>query len=334
MVKAPPVCVLTPIHNAAPYLAECIESVLAQTYSNWHYILVDNCSSDDSRQIAETYASRDSRIRVIKTGAASSTIASYNFLMRQLSPNAKYCKIIFAEDWIYPGCIEEMVRLAEQHPNVGLVGAYTMDGRAVLWQGPLHSVNPGRDVCREFLLGGPYLLGSMSSLLIRSELIPKCEKIFDEEHPHREIGACFEILRRSDYGYIHQVLSFRRQRTRETEPFALEAGTCALGSVVDCLKYGPLFLNASEYQQALRNTRWRYYRILATNLFRRSPQFWRFHKDTLAAFGSRMDYKLLALCAILKVAGLLARPLHSVRDAWRWSRVENRRASQVTAGGQ
>ena len=60
------VSVVTPFYNTAPYLAQCIESVLAQTYPHFEYILMDNCSTDGSAEIAETYARRDSRIRLIR----------------------------------------------------------------------------------------------------------------------------------------------------------------------------------------------------------------------------------------------------------------------------
>src|SRR3981081_2095829 len=58
----PLVSVITPIYNGAEYVAEFIESVLRQTYRNWEYILVDNCSTDGSNVIVERYVSRDKRL--------------------------------------------------------------------------------------------------------------------------------------------------------------------------------------------------------------------------------------------------------------------------------
>ena len=61
----PLVSIITPFYNTEQYIAECIESVLAQTYAHWEYILVNNQSTDASRTIAEQYARKDSRIRHI-----------------------------------------------------------------------------------------------------------------------------------------------------------------------------------------------------------------------------------------------------------------------------
>src|SRR5882724_7298074 len=59
----PLISVVTPVYNGAEHLAECIESVLAQTYQNWDYTIVDNCSTDGSVEIARRYAAKDRRIR-------------------------------------------------------------------------------------------------------------------------------------------------------------------------------------------------------------------------------------------------------------------------------
>src|SRR4030095_4995561 len=61
---SPLVSVVTPVYNGERYLAECIESVLAQTYQNWEYIIVNNCSTDRTREIGESYGRKDERIRI------------------------------------------------------------------------------------------------------------------------------------------------------------------------------------------------------------------------------------------------------------------------------
>jgi len=69
--STPLVSIITPFYNTERYLAECIESVLAQTYRNWEYILVNNQSTDISRSIAEHYVAIDARLRLIDTPKAS-----------------------------------------------------------------------------------------------------------------------------------------------------------------------------------------------------------------------------------------------------------------------
>lgn len=58
------VTVITPLYNAQNYIAQTIESVLAQTYGNWEMIIIDNCSTDESRNIVKSFA--DNRIKLIE----------------------------------------------------------------------------------------------------------------------------------------------------------------------------------------------------------------------------------------------------------------------------
>ena len=57
--------IIIPVYNVAPYLRECLDSVLAQTFTNWEAICVDDGSIDGSGDILDEYASRDHRLRVI-----------------------------------------------------------------------------------------------------------------------------------------------------------------------------------------------------------------------------------------------------------------------------
>src|SRR5206468_9807198 len=152
--QEPLVSVVTPVYNGQPYLRECIESVLSQTYTNWDYTIVNNCSTDGTLRIAEEYAARNSRIRIHNNETFVRVIASHNIAFRQISPQSEYCKVVAADDWLFPECLERMVDLAARHPSVAIVGAYGLYGQpgvGVAWVGlpyPSAVVPGGREACR------------------------------------------------------------------------------------------------------------------------------------------------------------------------------------------
>jgi glycosyltransferase involved in cell wall biosynthesis len=98
----PLVSVVTPAYNEEEYIAECIESVLAQTYQNWDYTVVNNCSKDKTLEIARRYAAKDPRIRVHDNEQFLEMIPNHNVAIRQISPASKYCKVVLADDRIFP----------------------------------------------------------------------------------------------------------------------------------------------------------------------------------------------------------------------------------------
>ncbi len=59
------VSVIVPVYNAGPYLRQCIDSILSQTYSNFELILVNDGSTDASAEVCEAYRRADSRVRLI-----------------------------------------------------------------------------------------------------------------------------------------------------------------------------------------------------------------------------------------------------------------------------
>src|ERR1700755_2465173 len=103
--SSPLVSVVTPVYNNAHYLPDCIESILAQTYQNWDYTIVNNCSTDGSMDIARRYAARDGRIRIHDNRQFLRAIPNHNVALHQISPASKYCKMVFADDWVFPECI-------------------------------------------------------------------------------------------------------------------------------------------------------------------------------------------------------------------------------------
>src|SRR5262245_47486686 len=99
---APRVSVVTPFYNTERYLEECIRSVLGQTYTEFEYLLVDNWSTDRSREIAADYARQDARIRLVRNPVFVGQVENYNGALAQIAPESSYCKLVQADDWLYP----------------------------------------------------------------------------------------------------------------------------------------------------------------------------------------------------------------------------------------
>ena len=316
LTSQPLVSVVTPVYNGGEYLSQCIESVLAQTYQHWEYVVVNNCSTDRSLEIAQNYARRDSRIRVHSNSEFLSALQNQNHALRQISVESKYCKVVHADDWLFPECLAHMVGLAEANPSVGIVGSYRLDDVRVNLDGlPYPStVVPGREICRLSLLGRLYVFGSPTSLLLRSELIRGREKMYDEAHLWADSEVCYELLGRCDFGFVHQVLTYTRRHAGAVSSFAQRFNTYSLSRVVLLAKYGGMYLDAHAYEQCLGEVLADYYRFLARSLVkRRGREFWEYHRRHLDASGYSLNWSRLAGAALVEAVSALLCPKSLVR---------------------
>jgi glycosyltransferase involved in cell wall biosynthesis len=310
----PLVSVLTPVYNGEKYLAECIESVLAQTYQNWEYVIVNNCSTDRTLEIAADYAKRDKRIRIHNNKTFVGCDANGNIAFQQIASESKYCKVVHADDWLFPECIMRMVELAEAHPTVAIVGAYGLRNDQVAWDGlPYAStVISGREMCRMTLMGGPYVFGSPSSLLIRSSEVRKRPTFYNEDNRHCDIETCFDLLRDEDFGFVHQVLTFTRDHPEAETSFSARFGTDYLGSLEILTKHGKTYLSEKEYEQCVRKCLISYYTFLGTKVFHNNDKkFWDFHQKALARLGYSIRVGAVVKAAALDVLDLLFNPLNT-----------------------
>jgi len=276
----PFVSVVTPVYNGETYLQECIESVLAQTYTNWDYTIVNNCSTDRTLEIAQRYSSREPRIRIHNNETFVRVNENHNISFRQIAPQSEYCKVVAADDWLFPECIEKMVDLAEKHPSVAIVGAYGLYGQpstGVAWTGlpyPSTVVAGGREACRLRLLEGLYVFGTPTSVLYRSDIVRSRHAFFNESNFHADSEACFEFLGDRDFGFVHQIL-------------------------YELVKYGSKFLSGDELKHRTKEHLRDYYRSLGERIYTwPGREFWSFHRGKLAEVGYPLSVPRLALAAM------------------------------------
>src|SRR5258708_11725538 len=114
--RQPLVSVITPVYNGQDFLAECIESVLAQSYQNWDYTIVNNRSTDRTLEIAKSYAAKDSRIRVHDNRDFLPIIQNHNHAIRQISAQSKYSKVVLADNCLFPQFLMQIVAFPHAHP--------------------------------------------------------------------------------------------------------------------------------------------------------------------------------------------------------------------------
>ncbi|MCP4171699.1 MAG: glycosyltransferase family 2 protein [Fuerstiella sp.] len=113
----PTVSVLTTTYNREKYVATAIESVLASTFNDFELIVVDDRSTDRSVEIAQRYASRDSRVRVVVN---DENLGDYPNRNRAASlARGHYIKYVDADDYIYPGGLQTLVDMMRRFPDAG-----------------------------------------------------------------------------------------------------------------------------------------------------------------------------------------------------------------------
>jgi glycosyltransferase involved in cell wall biosynthesis len=327
-VSAPPappplVSVVTPFYNIAPYLAECIESVLAQSYTNFEYILVDNCSTDGSTKIAEGYARRDPRIRFIRRSQLLSQGDNYNRALAEISESSQLCKIVQADDLIYPDCLRLMVEACERCETIGLVSSYRLYGDAVEGSGYPHAtvVLKGRDCARWFLQTLNNIFGSETTVMYRSAVVRQYQPFYKTSIPHADLERCMEILKNWDFAFVPQVLSFSRTDNESITGGLLEFIPYALDRYVVVRRFAPVFLAPAEGAARIKKVKQQYYRVLATEAIRlRRGHFWYYHQNGLREVNETIDWLYLALQIGVLVLWKASNPGMAVRNVLRFAR--------------
>jgi glycosyltransferase involved in cell wall biosynthesis len=117
-MRTPRVSIGLPVYNGENYLAETLDSILAQTFTDFEVIISDNASTDRTETICRQYAAQDRRIRYLRNTSNLGAAKNYNRVF-ELS-QGEYFKWNGHDDPLAPVFLERCVAVLDRHPGVVL----------------------------------------------------------------------------------------------------------------------------------------------------------------------------------------------------------------------
>ncbi|MWV26976.1 glycosyltransferase family 2 protein [Aurantiacibacter rhizosphaerae] len=161
MTSAPPVSVITTAYNREAYLGDAIESVLASSFEDFEYIVVDDCSSDATFDLAQRYAAMDSRVRVYRNEVNLGDYKNRHYAATLAQ--GTYLKYVDSDDVIYPHGLQVMMQSASRFPDAGLALSCKPEAQRSY---PV-ALSPREAYRRHFFEGGLFNNGPLSTLIKR-----------------------------------------------------------------------------------------------------------------------------------------------------------------------
>lgn len=207
---------MIPNRNHSMFLDQCIQSALNQTYDNIEIILLDNCSTDTSIEVAAKYVDKGLRLCKNPINIANKSIDLLAFLAK-----GKYMMTLCADDLIKPSLIEKCVHIMEAHPEIGYVHCdrdFIDDNGNITELDPFYNcsfITSGKSALPIYLLAD---VAQAAQCLIRRAAFDNAMGYASEfDHVNTDKDLWFRLSLVSDYAYIREKLALIRvHASRET----------------------------------------------------------------------------------------------------------------------
>jgi glycosyltransferase involved in cell wall biosynthesis len=167
-----------PVYNNATTIAQAIESVLGQTFADFEVILIDDCSSDRTMDVASSY--HDRRIRLSRNDHNLGAVANWNRTLGDA--RGRYIKVLCGDDFLYPECLESQVATLDRHESDGVLLAscrrdivYEDGAVAIRSRGlkNLSGVVTGSVAVRRAVRSGTNPFGEPAAVLVRADAVTR-----------------------------------------------------------------------------------------------------------------------------------------------------------------
>ena len=185
------ISIIVPAYNSESYLEKCVDSLLAQTYTDYELILVDDGSTDSTAQICDAYREKDARVRVIhqKNGGLSD---ARNAGIREASGD--YLAFVDSDDWADPELLSVLWEGIGKGATISACGFYTVrNGKAVAWRNDHddYRVLPAVEAVRDMLYTKSIDTSAWAKLFHKSCF---SRILFPKGHLYEEVATTYRLF--------------------------------------------------------------------------------------------------------------------------------------------
>jgi glycosyltransferase involved in cell wall biosynthesis len=187
--QKPLVSVVMPAYNVEKYIGEAIESILNQTFKDFEFIILDDCSKDKTLELINKYADMDSRIVVMRNDENLKLARTLNkgFAAAQ----GKYVARMDADDCSLPERLAKQVDYLEQNPKVGVLGGYMLimnqDG-IIKGKRKYHATD--ENIRKHLFRYSPFC---HPAIMIRKDIFDKTQGYIHEYNPAEDYDLYFQL---------------------------------------------------------------------------------------------------------------------------------------------
>jgi glycosyltransferase involved in cell wall biosynthesis len=283
----PLVAIVTPVYNGAQFLAETMDAVQAQTYPNLIHIVHDNASTDETPAIIARYAKARVPVLVARNERLLPLNENWNAAVARVPKEAKYFRILCADDLIAPTFTSRVAELMEANPTIIIAGCdmnhFGTPSIESHWDDD-RGVYSGQEALGRFFLGTGLIIAIQS--LIRRDALDLRKTFFETTLLHSDTEMCLDLLRHGDWGFVHETLATTRDQCDSvTRTVSIPARLATVDYLVMMERYATHGLGEKQGRALTRKYRRYYLRQLLRWRFR-APHIYDRHVAVLSAAGT------------------------------------------------
>jgi glycosyltransferase involved in cell wall biosynthesis len=229
-MRTPLVSVLIPVFNGEPFLAECLESILAQDLGDYEVLISDDGSTDGSTAVIQRYAARDRRVRWWRNPRNLGIGGNFNACLK--AARGEFLKFVLQDDKLLdPSALRRMVAAMESDASISLVGSasHLINAHSRLLKVRNHfrrsGIRDGKRVIIHCLEHDGNLIGEPSLVLFRKS---QSARGFDEQFVQLlDLEMWFHLLEQGRFAYLAEPLCAFRQHPAQLTKVNWRSGASA-----------------------------------------------------------------------------------------------------------